>query len=200
VASTADASLRERLIETALQVLAERRTEELTMRKLAARTGVSHGAPLRHFSGFAELLTAVAARGFELLGERVELAASSLPVGAGPRARLAAASRAYVSTAIEHPDLFALMYRFDLLETEHPEYQRHAGNAFRHFVRCVQAVQDAGTHPDRDTLTLNAVLWSQVHGIAALWSHGALGASLVDTTLDDVIDLAMELLLPITTE
>ncbi len=65
---------RQRLIDTASELLAEEGVGAVTLRGIAKAAGVSHGAPLRHFSGRAELLSAVATQGFtQLLARREHL-------------------------------------------------------------------------------------------------------------------------------
>ncbi|MGH9235058.1 MAG: TetR/AcrR family transcriptional regulator, partial [Acidimicrobiales bacterium] len=60
-------SPRERLLQAARDVVAAEGLEGLTLRAIARRAGVSHGAPLRHFPSLASLLSAVAAEGFARL-------------------------------------------------------------------------------------------------------------------------------------
>ena len=56
--------LRDRLVRTTLDLLSEQGLEGLSLRSIARRAGVSHGAPLRHFASLADLLSEVAAHGF----------------------------------------------------------------------------------------------------------------------------------------
>ncbi len=58
---------RARLLDAARDVVATDGLEGLTLRAIARRAGVSHGAPLRHFPTLAALLAAVAADGFTRL-------------------------------------------------------------------------------------------------------------------------------------
>src|SRR4051794_7332976 len=60
-------SPRERLVTHALAVLEAEGVDAVTVRRVAREAGVSHGAPLRHFSTRADLLAAVAATGFAQL-------------------------------------------------------------------------------------------------------------------------------------
>ena len=53
---------REHLIATARRLLDDDGLEPLTLREIARRGGLSHGAPLRHFPSLATLLAAVAIR------------------------------------------------------------------------------------------------------------------------------------------
>jgi AcrR family transcriptional regulator len=184
------------LIDATRALLSELGLAGVTLRGVAKRAGVSHTAPLKHFASFADLLTETAATGFELLRERVDEAGAALPPGAGSRARLVAASKAYVATAIDHPALFTLMFRFDLLDRTNPSYTAASMSAYRDFLRYVRAVQDDGWQTHAATETVNATVWSLVHGIATLWSHGALAASVNDVaTLDEIIDGSLQMII-----
>ena len=70
---------REHLIATARRLLDADGLEPLTLREIARRGGLSHGAPLRHFPSLATLLAAVAAQGFRELFASVEAAVAALP-------------------------------------------------------------------------------------------------------------------------
>ena len=196
VESRAAEPLPGQLIDATLALLSERGLPGVTLRGVAKRAGVSHAAPFKHFASFADLLTETAATGFELLGERVDEAGAALPPGAGSRARLVAASKAYVETALDHPALFMLMFRFDLLDRANARYAAASMSAYRQFLRYVRAVQDEGWHTDADTAVVNATVWSLVHGIATLWSEGALAASVQDlASLDEIIDRSLEMVI-----
>jgi AcrR family transcriptional regulator len=188
-------SPRERLVQTALELLAEEGLEGLGLRSVARRAGLSHGAPLRHFQSFAELLSEVAARGFGLLGEALEASAAGLAPGAGPLARLRAGSRAYVACAVANPALFALMFRPELLDAHSESYRSHGLAAFERVVTQVRAAQDAGWRTDRDTRVLAGAIWASLHGLAALWSQGALSGPVPRASLDDALDTALDLLI-----
>src|ERR1700752_1445541 len=152
--------LADRLVEAALQILQQDGLEKLTLREIARRAGVSHSAPLRHFSGLADLLSEVAARGFRQLSEAVEKSAAQLEPGAGPLARLRAGSRAYVECAVANPALFGLMFRPELLDPDNADYRQHGTAAFEHVVRQVRAAQDGGWHPQRNTRVLAGSVWA----------------------------------------
>lgn len=192
----AAAPLDSRLADVALTLLEEEGASGLTLREVARRAGVSHGAPLRHFRGLAGLLAEVASRGFELLAEAVEQAAGSAPPGAGPLERLRAAGRAYVHTAAAHPHLFALMFRRDAPDWEDPRLLATSSAAFEQLVQLLRTAQDAGYHPSRDTRMLAGIIWSCVHGLATLWSQGALPEVVRGATLEDALDTLLTIITP----
>jgi AcrR family transcriptional regulator len=187
--------LDERLVQVTLELLAEQGPEGLSLRRIARRAGVSHGAPLRHFRSSADLLAEVAARGFQQLSEAVEKASAQLAPGIGPMARLAAAGRAYVHSAVANPGLFALMFRPEALDVENESFRRHGTEAFEQVVRHVRAAQDAGWQPGRDTRLLAGCVWAAVHGLATLWAQGALSGPVPDASLDEALAITFELVL-----
>lgn len=164
---------RQRLISSAVTLLAAEGVEAVTLRRIAREAGVSHGAPLRHFAGRTELLSAVANTGF------AELGASALPEATTPRERLAAACRAYLAFAQRNPAMFELMFRHDLIDTG--ELDR---TLFARFTTLVEDAQAAGWRPDEDARTLAASLWAALHGLAGLWLWGGLSDEDLPATLD----------------
>jgi AcrR family transcriptional regulator len=188
-------SPRARLVAVTLELIAREGIESLSLRRIARRAGVSHGAPLRHFSSLADLLAEVAAHGFRLLSERIEKTTAELPPGTPALDRLAAAGRAYTHVAVENPGLFALMFRPDRLDMANTRFAQDSDAAFEHLVRHVRAAQQAGWHADHDTRLLAGVAWSAMHGLASLWSQGALQKPIPEASLDAVLELSLALTL-----
>lgn len=187
--------LADRLVETAEEILASDGLEALTLREIARRAGVTHGAPQRHYPSLAALLSEVAARGFRTLFAAVEAAEGALPPGAGARARLIAAARAYVRCAVARPGVFALMFRPELLDVAAPGFARDSQAAFDQLVRAVRAAQDGGWRTEQPTRRLAGALWAAVHGLASLWSQGAYQGVVRATSLDAALDALIELVL-----
>src|SRR5579871_1734507 len=67
--------LKKALLDAALALIAETGARGFTLREAARRAGVSHNAPYRHFRDKDDLLAAVAADGFDRLGEAMTRAA-----------------------------------------------------------------------------------------------------------------------------
>ncbi len=187
-------SLGERLVLTALDLLAEEGLDALTLRHIARRAGVSHGAPLRHFRSRGDLLSEVAARGFGMLSESVEKSAASLGPDAGPRERLRAGARAYVESAVARPGLFALMFRPELLDAENESYRAQGTAAFDQMLAQVRAAQVSGWHLDRDSRLLAGGVWSALHGLATLWAQGAFTGPVPNASLDEAIETTLDLM------
>ncbi|MEA5358718.1 TetR/AcrR family transcriptional regulator [Amycolatopsis sp., V23-08] len=163
---------RQRLIDTASELLAGEGVDAVTLRGIAKAAGVSHGAPLRHFSGRAELLSAVATRGYaDLLARGDQLPGS-------PRERLTAACHSYVDFALTNPAMFELMFRRDLVDTTDPALSAAASGVFDTFAVLVAAVPTPLARSGADLRLVAASLWAALHGLAQLWLWGGLaGAS-----------------------
>jgi AcrR family transcriptional regulator len=99
--------LRRALVQAALELAAEEKDWNFSLREVARRAGVSHNAPYNHFPHKRDLLDAAAAAGHDLL--RSELTAAVAKI-ADPRAALSKMSSAYVSFGIKNPALYRLMF------------------------------------------------------------------------------------------
>jgi AcrR family transcriptional regulator len=190
-----DLPLDQRLVEIALDLLANEGLEGLSLRRLAREAGVSHGAPLRHFASLSVLRAEVAARGFARLSAAIDESSAALAPGAGALARLAAAGRAYTRVALANPSLFALMFRPEDLDIANEAYIRESSGAFDHLQVHVRAAQDTGWHADRDTRVLASSVWAAVHGLASLWAQGAFLGPVPDASIEDVLATTLELVL-----
>ncbi|MER5377157.1 TetR/AcrR family transcriptional regulator [Streptomyces sp. NPDC002553] len=159
--------LRTRLVDVGVELLAEQGVDALTLREIARRAGVSHGAPRRHFPTHLELLSAIAHRGFTALAGRVSSAVGD--GGAPPRTQLSQLSRVYLEFAFEQPGMYELMFRHDLLESGHLRLRDTSLPLFGVLVELV-----AGVRPEADARAVAGALWANLHGLAQLWRWGSL--------------------------
>ncbi|MFJ9630195.1 TetR/AcrR family transcriptional regulator [Streptomyces sp. NPDC091280] len=159
--------LRDRLVDVGVELLAGEGVRALTLREIARRAGVSHGAPRRHFPTHLELLSAIARRGFADLGER---AAGAVGDGTAlPRAQVAALGRVYLEFALDNPGMYELMFRHDLLESGHLGLRETSLPLFGVLVDLVGRAR-----PDVDARRVAGALWANLHGLAQLWRWGSL--------------------------
>jgi AcrR family transcriptional regulator len=160
--------LRAACIEAGVHLVEAEGPDAVTIRGVARITGVSHTAPLHHFRDRQELLDAVADRGFDLLVERLD---ASLAPDVTPTDSLRAYGRAYVDHAVAHRGLFTLMFR--------PTGEMQGEASYRRLIDLCANAQAAGELPGEDPFRLALVLWSSVHGLAALYATSNLGTGLV---------------------
>jgi len=162
-------NLRRALIEAAVSAIAKHGVDALNLRQLAARSGVTPGAPYHHFTDRDELLAAIAEEGFGRLA--AELIAGRDAAGAEASARLEALGRAYINFAISCPGYFRVMFHGDGKSSGPSAPGLRAFHLLRD---AVLACQEAGTAPAGDPSALVLTAWSAVHGFATLWVDGAL--------------------------
>jgi AcrR family transcriptional regulator len=177
---------RVRLIGAALDHLDQHGLRGLSLREIARASGVSHGAPMRHFDGLGSLLSAVAATAFDGLHAAVTAAVETS--GPDPLAQLRDAGRAYVAFAVARPGAFELMFRPELIDGSDSTYLDSSWAAFDQLATLTAQAQASGWFSSVPTAQLTGVLWAGVHGIAALWVQGSLpiatGVGAFDTFLD----------------
>ena len=167
---------RAQLVEAAIRLLADGGAEALQARKLAAEIGASTMAVYTHFGGMAALTEAVAREGFRRLIANMATVGQS----ADPVADLYGLALAYRRTAVEHPELFTLMFReagasgqavSDMLK-EKPDSE--AATSFRGMVAAVERAIEAGRLKG-DPPSVASQVWSGVHGYVTLELLGHFG-------------------------
>jgi AcrR family transcriptional regulator len=177
------ASPRDRLLNTAIRMLAEGGPESLQARRLAAEVGMSTMAVYTHFGGMPELIREIAREGFVRFGRRLEQA----PRGEDPVADLLALGLAYRDHALENPQLYRLMFGVTA-----PAGTRQAGTdlaagtiagdlpegeaAFAHLVGAVTRIIDSGRAREEEPVRAAAQIWSAIHGYVLLEIAGYFGA------------------------
>ncbi len=169
------------------ELVAERGPTGFSLREVARRAGVSHGAPAHHFGGATGLLTSVATEGFQTLSDALRDAVEGID---DPVERLTAMGKAYVNTALGHPGHFGVMCNDELVDTDDDEFGRVAGGAYLRLVAVITELRDT-LNPDLDVDAAATMTWSAVHGLAVL-SPGLDGlARKTDTTtgpLDELVE------------
>lgn len=177
-ASEHDAGLRARLVEAGVDLVTREGVQALSLREIARRAGVSHGAPRRYFPTHLALLSAIARQGFADLAARATEALDTRP--AEPRAQLMALGRLYLDFARTRRGMFELMFRHDLLESDQHGLRETSLPLFHLLVDLVARVQPpSGAAPP----VVAGALWANLHGIAQLWGWGSLQLA---TEADDV--------------
>jgi AcrR family transcriptional regulator len=191
---------RARLLDAARDVVATDGLEGLTLRAIARRAGVSHGAPLRHFPTLAALLAAVAADGFARLVAMIDDHLDAAERRAAKRRtplsaveRIAVAGEGYLDFARSDPGVFEVTFRRERVDVSDADYRDQGYRSFRQLVTLVEAAQAEGWHADRPADALACVLWAHVHGLAVLSLHGAFEGIDRDDALDDLHQLSLEL-------
>jgi AcrR family transcriptional regulator len=159
--------LRAALIAAARHVLETTRPEEITLKSLALRLGVSQPAPYRHFANRDALLAAVAADGFERFRDSLVAARSE----ARENEAFLKSCLAYLEFARANRGVYRLMFASQILrEADDEALDRAASAAFDFLLEGV-----AETAPPERVRAMAVWVWSTLHGLAMLEAEGLAG-------------------------
>jgi AcrR family transcriptional regulator len=157
--------LRRALLEASLELLESGGVDALTLRSVAAKAGVSHAAPYRHFADRNALLTAVNEQAFSDLQQVLARAAEEVPKNK-PRERLLKVAQRYVEYALAHPAPYQLMFGGPRVS------EGAAGSApsatFDFVEGLVRACQAQRCLRSGSATRYASMIWSIVHGVASL--------------------------------
>ena len=164
--------LRRAVIETAMDMLAEEKGWQFTLREVARRVGVSHTAPYKHCPDKGALLAELAVQGFEQLGR--ELLAANTPRSRSVVKELQTAAAAYIRFGIDNPALYRLMFSAEAGDPAHVHASERASRTLGILFDILERGQRAGVFKKRPLQGQAVACWAQVHGLAMLSIEGLL--------------------------
>jgi AcrR family transcriptional regulator len=158
-------NLRLALLEAARLLALEQPIDNITLREVARRAGVSHAAPYHHFADKRALLKALALEAFQELLSRFKS-----QIEPDPQATLHNIGLVYVQFALAHPTEFGFMFRKSLCEPAgvFDELTDVANQCFEVLLQTVQAINTAKGIAVHDVQAQGLVCWSAIHGLASL--------------------------------
>ena len=178
-------SLREELVREGRALLIEEGRQAVTVRELARRVGVSHGAPLRHFRDRDAVLAAIAADGFDELHRYLEAARQ---VGTLER-RLTEYIRAHARFAQRNGPLMQLMFASTSDGTDAARDPGAQSSAERFFALGAELL---GERSPESMGPMPFLVAATTEGISALAATGRLP----EDRVDEVVVAAVRALLP----
>ncbi|QHE77449.1 TetR/AcrR family transcriptional regulator [Hydrogenophaga sp. PBL-H3] len=170
-APTPPQDLRDACVEAAREVIAAHGVENLSLRDVARRLGVSHQAPYRHYPSRDHLLAEVMRRCFERFAAFLDARGTHEE----PRQDLEALGRQYMSFAQANPLEYRLMFSTPWPQAaEHPDLARDATHTFDILRRVLHRVH--GVRAKREAVDLDALyIWSTLHGLAGVMNGNCIG-------------------------
>lgn len=186
----AEAGLKSACLRAARETIAERGLEQLSLREVARRLGVSHQAPYRHFPSRDHLLAEVIGECFQdfarYLDDREKLE--------GPQQDLGCMGERYLQFAMERPLEYRLMFNTPWPEpAEEVGLVRNALHAFNILRENLSGIHghgaDAQKLVDQDAM----LIWSAMHGLCSIMQSSAMmHLDLVDGVRAQVPQYIME--------
>jgi AcrR family transcriptional regulator len=161
--------LREALISAGIDLMEAGGPAALSLRKCAAKAGVSHAAPAHHFNGIISLKAAIVARSYEIFAETMQAHRCDI---SEPRARLAAICEGYLAFARSHAALFQFMFQPfppDFAQINPPilaELEQHSTLAYHELEQACAPFALIGGQEGG----IEVMVWSLVHGYAMLFA------------------------------
>ena len=157
--------LRRALLSVTGALLEEVGPEQLSLREVARRAGVSSRAPYRHFPSKEALLSAVAVAGFGDLRAALRIAGEATAAGE----RVPDQAAAYVGFAQARPALYRLMFSYRIADAEPDLAQAKAATQ----AMLMQVITGAAP-PGADIAARAMGCWALVHGLSVLLQEGLL--------------------------
>jgi AcrR family transcriptional regulator len=164
--------LRQALLIAAKELIAEAGIENLSLRKLAERAGVSRTAPYHHFSDKNDLLCAIAAQGFLRRHQEARDTFNNSRLTA--EEKFAEFICGYIRFAVNNPEEYELMFGRNIWKQKNStqELRDVAYPCFQHQLEMITSWQQMGLISGDNPLRTSQVIWGAVHGIAKLWIDG----------------------------
>jgi AcrR family transcriptional regulator len=178
--------LRESLLSAATDLISEGGVDNLSIRKLADKVGVSRTAPYHHFKDKNELLCAIAEQGFKQQDELIK----SIPANDDSLSAIESFERyvlTYLRFADEQRETYDLMYGREIWKTGQPTaaLQEISKSSFHLWLEWVEALQQQHVFdPSQPSLRIAQSSWAALHGLCRLFNDG------IYVNREDIADIA----------
>lgn len=182
-------SLEQALTDLAMEVVRDDGLDAMSLRELTRAAHVSPSAAYRHFPSRDHLVARVAQRSREALGAALIAAREAVPARRDPKRRaterLRAIGLAYVTFAVENPNLFDAAFTRCDIRPDAPDDP----DAWSILVATIEEMIEVGAVPPGRAVDGPMIAWAGVHGLsqivnASVWPDGVS----VDTMSAPVIE------------
>ncbi|MEW6530228.1 MAG: TetR/AcrR family transcriptional regulator [Thermodesulfobacteriota bacterium] len=171
-------SIKETILEKALQLIIEEGYSKLSMRKIASRLGVTAASIYYYYKNKEEINLMVRLKGFDMLHS---MALKACAGRISDEDKLRAVIWAYVEFGVTYPDYYDIMFNLrtpkvtDYIGTEleliaTTKLKPAARKTFYLVGELITALNKPTTLRDDDILYKTIQLWSDMHGIISLYN------------------------------
>lgn len=163
--------LKEACVVAARQVIADEGVENLSLREVARKLGVSHQAPYRHYENRDALLIEVLRRCFLEFGQHL----SSRPSVGSPARELKRLEAQFMSFNLQRPLEYRLLYntKWPRNYSKNRELLQASQYPFEILKEAVRNLYQTRPERLRDVESDALFLWMAAHGIASLTQSDA---------------------------
>ncbi len=163
--------LSEALIEAGISLLNEGGVDALTLRKCAARAGVSHAAPAHHFKGLKGLMTAIITRGFLLFAD--EMNVNIAAAHDDPKSRLHGCCIGYLKFSRENSALASIIFDKTNCYNDDEKWNTAADSAYQVLIDICAPFN----HPYGDAEITQIAVWTMLEGYVNFERKGVINNS-----------------------
>ncbi|MFA6144731.1 MAG: TetR/AcrR family transcriptional regulator [Sulfurimonas sp.] len=168
-------NLKESLVEMALETIDHEGLDSLTLRELSQKVGTSRSAVYRHFESKEALILGVIQKGY------TQLDLMFTPIFQDHTQsvveRFEKMGRAYLDFAIEHPNLYRLLFgeKFRQEREEICDYKdENQATGLYALIGLLLEAQEEGIIARENPMIQAATVWASIHGLASLLIDGHL--------------------------
>jgi AcrR family transcriptional regulator len=172
---------KDRILDVALQLIIEEGFNNLSMRKIASRLGITAANIYNYYSGKDEINLNIRIRGFEILYSML-LKESSRKISISSRIKNLV--WAYVDFGTTYPGYYDLMFNLhtpkyiDYIGTELEEVaafeKATAMKNFHLIAGVIRELTGSGEDREQEIRDINIQLWADLHGIISLFNSRVL--------------------------
>lgn len=161
--------LKNALIKAGIEILSKEGISSLSLRKVAAKAGVSHAAPYAHFKDKQDLIASISAEGFNRIYDKI-LQRIQIIEEDKPELILKEAALAYLDFALSDSDHFRITFS-GIIEAEKENYPQYLESSKRCYSLVESIIEKCIKKKilKEDSLEKSTIaIWSFVHGFISL--------------------------------
>ncbi len=175
------AQRRTMIVKVALKLLDERGLSAVTMRAVAGKLGIGAMTSYTYVDGQGGLHREMVRAGFEQLSQGCD-AASTLGTSAGWRG----GAKAYLRFAVDHPNLYKLMFDYPMPDDDRDVLRGGIEPLFTKVRGRLEAQGLSGPALEKQIIARAGRFWIALHGLASLAIAGRL--AVLDGGADELLD------------
>lgn len=186
-------NLKEELLQTATEMIDKEGIDAITLRDLTQRLGTSRTAVYRHFTSKEDLILGVIEKGYEQLDRMFTPIFEDRTQSVAQRFN--AMARAYLDFAIEHPNLYRLLFgdKYHQEREELCDYKDESqATGLYALIGLLVEGQEEGSIAQVNPMVQAAMAWASIHGLASLLIDGHL---MMSDNMEVIYEYSIEALL-----
>lgn len=179
-------TVRQDLLKGAVELLRETGPEELSLRRLAKRMGISHTKVYNYFDSKDSLLTSIQIEALHALRSKIH---ANDPSDEAPMVRLRAASYALYDFATGSPDEYVFLFGTTHRSTAHSDELLELRHETFNDIVVMSKLANKNGDTKMDGRTLANLAWAMLHGLFMLNFQGQL---IEGRSFDDLFEEALD--------